>query len=346
MKTVSKPIFSVVMPMYNVEKFVAEAIESVLKQTYEHFELICVDDGCTDGTLEILAKVTDSRVRLVQQKNMGLAAARNTGIGNARGVYIALLDSDDAWHPEKLKMHLQHFRNNPSVGVSYSASAFMDEEGRDMGVGQYPKTKNVSVADIFCRNPIGNGSAAVIRHSLLTQMMEIREVAGGYRATYFDESFRQSEDIEFWLRTALRTKWDFAGIDKALTRYRVNSSGLSANLDNQLCAWERMIEKNRSLNPGFFKEWEGLARAYQLRYLARRAVQSRNSLKAINLCFSAMLSNWRIVIKEPARTFITFACAFLSVFPASVYGKVESSAMKLLQWVRKEKENLNGAPIA
>ncbi|WP_075187223.1 glycosyltransferase family 2 protein [Teredinibacter haidensis] len=332
-----KPIFSVVMPLYNVEKYVATAIDSVLSQTYTQFELLCVDDGCTDSTLDIVNSYQDTRIKVVHQQNMGLAAARNTGINHAGGVYIALLDSDDAWAPNKLHRHLRHFRDNPRLGISYSASRFIDEEGNDMGIGQYPKLKDISAADIFCRNPIGNGSAAVIRHSVLTQISEIREHDGHYRTVYFDEAFRQSEDVEFWLRTALKTAWQFGGIGEALTLYRVNSGGLSANLDKQFEAWNKSVLKNQHLNPAFFKQWYSLAEAYQKRYLARRAIQSRNSIKALSLSFSALLSNWRIVKFEPARTLVTLGCSFLTLLPKAWYSAMETAAMTVSEAINELK---------
>ncbi|SMF54572.1 Glycosyltransferases involved in cell wall biogenesis [Alteromonadaceae bacterium Bs31] len=333
----SKPVFSVVMPLYNVEKYVENAIDSVLAQSYEHFELICVNDGCTDNTMRIVREYEDPRLKIVEQKNMGLAAARNTGINHASGIYIALLDSDDAWAVNKLQKHFKHFRENPGLGVSYCASRFIDEDGYDMGIGQYPKLSNISAVDIFCRNPIGNGSAAVIRHSMLTSLSEVRVRDGRYRTSYFDEDFRQSEDVEFWLRAALSGSWEFAGIEDELTYYRVNASGLSANLDKQFAAWKASVNKNRALNPGFFKKWYSLAEAYQKRYLARRAIQSRNSLAALKWLSSALLSNWRIVWNEPSRTLATACCALLSWLPASLYSAMEELAMHVSDFSRQQR---------
>ena len=95
------PKISVIMPVYNVEKFVARSIESVLRQTHADFELILVDDGGNDQSLAICRNFKDPRIRIISQVNRGLAGARNTGIRNANGQYIALIDSDDLWHEEK-----------------------------------------------------------------------------------------------------------------------------------------------------------------------------------------------------------------------------------------------------
>ncbi|MEO0591507.1 MAG: glycosyltransferase family A protein, partial [Pseudomonadota bacterium] len=114
------PMISVVMPIYNVEAFVGEAVQSVLNQTFEDFELICVDDGGSDRSIDVVREFNDPRIRLVHQVNRGLAGARNSGIAHALGEFVALLDSDDIWHRDKLMLHFIHLRANPHIGVSYA----------------------------------------------------------------------------------------------------------------------------------------------------------------------------------------------------------------------------------
>lgn len=327
----SKPVFSVVMPMYNVSRYVKKAIDSVLAQSYSNFELICVNDGCTDNTVEIVKAYNDPRIRLIHQKNRGLSAARNTGINHSRGLYVALLDSDDYWTAGKLLTHYKHFGLNSRLGISYSASTFVDENNNDLGIGQYPRLHNITPEYIFCRNPIGNGSAAVIRRSMLMAMVELNTIDGEVRHTYFDETMRQSEDVEFWLRAALTSDWIFEGVGKPLTFYRVNTSGLSANLQKQFDAWRYSVKKNWHLDPVFFETWYSRAAAYQKRYLARRAIQSRNALTAIKLIHSALITDWRIIRDEPVRTGITWGCALLSVLPERVYSFIEKCAMRTLR---------------
>ena len=132
----NQPIFSVIIPMYNVAKYLRQCLDSVLAQTFENFEVVCVDDGSPDHSVDIVETYDDARIRIVRQENMGLAAARNTGINASRGLFLALLDADDYWHPEKLSRHYAHFQANPQLGISYSASAFIDESGAELGIGQ------------------------------------------------------------------------------------------------------------------------------------------------------------------------------------------------------------------
>lgn len=324
------PLISVVVPMYNVAKYINTCLDSILAQSFAQFEIICVDDGCTDNTVDIVQSYQDSRIRLVRQQNKGLAAARNTGINASHGSYIAFLDSDDFWHSDKLELHFKHLCNDPSIGVSYSASAFVDEQGVAMGIGQNPKINNITQQHILCRNPIGNGSAPVIRRLALAQIAFEQTINGETRIAYFDETLRQSEDIECWLRMALNTSWKFEGIAKPLTFYRVNSGGLSANLNKQYASWEQAMEQNSVGHESFFEQWLPLARAYQKRYLARRATVSGNASDAICLILEAISLDFRIVTQEPARTIASLGCALLCALPSGIYKKLERAAMNFL----------------
>ncbi|MEO1554760.1 MAG: glycosyltransferase family A protein, partial [Pseudomonadota bacterium] len=153
-----RPTVSVIMPVYNTAKYVEAAIQSVLAQTFTQFELLIIDDAGSDGSIDLCRAIDDPRIRIISQANRGLAGARNTGIRNARGQYIALLDSDDLWEPRKLERHVEHLRLAPHIGVSYAASKLIDEDGHLLRIVQRPKLKRVSPRDVFLRNPIGNGS--------------------------------------------------------------------------------------------------------------------------------------------------------------------------------------------
>ena len=299
---------SVVMPVYNVEAYVGEAITSVLDQSFTDFELILVDDGGTDRSVEICRSFTDPRIRLISQTNRGLAGARNTGIAAATGRYIAFLDSDDRWLPEKLALHVIHLDNNPQVGVSFSPSRFIDPHGQPMRLTQSPKLTNITPEDIFCRNPVGNGSAPVIRRTAL-EKVAFFQAADPDRICYFDETLRQSEDIEMWLRLALVGGEMFAGIPPALTEYRVGGGGLSSQVVRQYQCWEGVVIRLAGYAPDFAVQHVDRARAYQLRYLARRAVQLGDHGLALALMREALASSLKPLVEEPGRTLITLGAA-------------------------------------
>jgi len=322
-------LISIIMPVYNVEKYIRLAIQSVLNQSYGNFELLIIDDQSPDNSREICRAYKDPRIRIIQQKNLGLAGARNTGIHHAKGQFIAFLDADDYWAADKLKFHLDHLLSNPKVGVSYSPSIFIDDDDKELGIKQIPKLKNISIEDIFCRNPVGNGSAPVIRKPVLDDIGFVGSSHSEKRTWFFDETLRQSEDIDCWLRIATETSWVFEGIAPALTYYRVNNSGLSANVVNQFDSWKRTRQHLQSKAPDCVKKWGSLAEAYQLRYLSRRAVRSRDSAMALKLILMAIKTNFKILLKEPRRTINTLICALLiNYLPTSVFCQLEQLAMR------------------
>lgn len=330
------PTVSVIIPLYNTEKYIKETIASVLAQSYRDFELIIVDDGSTDESVELCRQFRDPRLRLISQENRGLAGARNTGIHHARGCYVALLDADDCWHPDKLAAHVEHLKRRPKVGVSYSQSAFMDDEGRSMGIVQAPKLTGIKAANILCRNPVGNGSAPVIRKAVFDAIAFSGERRKQAKDCYFDEDLRQSEDIECWLRIATQTAWEFEGLGQALTWYRVNTQGLSANLEKQYQSWLIVRDKATYYAPDLLERYGNLAESYQLRYLARRAIRSRDAAQALDLIRRSLSKDWRIALHEPLRTACTLVCCLLlNCFSITVYNDLEQCAMNSIGIRRK-----------
>ncbi len=325
------PLVSVVIPIYNVEKYIKKALTSVINQTYKNIEILCVDDGGKDASTDIVKQFSDPRLVLIKQHNRGLSGARNTGITAAKGEFIALLDADDFWHPRKLCGHVQHLLSDEKIGCSYCPSLFVDDDDNEIGLGQFPRLTDVTPRYIFCRNPVGNGSAPVFRKAALEQIAFFRQD----RKMYFDEDLKQSEDIECWTRIALTTEWTFAGISSPYTYYRINMGGLSANLYGQLDSWKKAMANLRIQHKGFFAKYYSLALAYQYRYLARRAIQARNKQDAIKLIVKALLTKPSIVLEEPNRTLTTVTCAMLATLPTSVYMWLESSAIAFLTYRKK-----------
>ena len=300
-------LVSIVVPAFNVSRTLAETLRGLFKQTYAQFEIIVVDDGSTDDTLEIAQSFADDpRLRIIQQSNRGLAGARNTGIAEARGAFIGFCDSDDVWERDKLAAHVKHLENNADVGISFAGSRLITDDGKLMSTAQRPRLRNIDASHVLKRNPIGNGSAAVIRREVFEDIA-YSPTHETVRDWYFDETFRQSEDIECWLRIVLTTPWRMEGVPGLLTRYRVNGEGLSAGTDNQLEAWERMVAKLTPMAPEFFAEHVDSARAYQLRYLCRRAISSLDVQQACALAASWTHASWRPFFEEPRKSFTTYA---------------------------------------
>lgn len=322
------PTASIVIPAYNAAETIADTLTSIFAQDFTDYEIIVVDDGSTDNTLAVLKQFDDPRLRIVQQKNRGLAGAHNTGIHESRGPFVAFCDADDLWVPEKLGRHIEHLQDNPQIGISFAGSRLIDEEGTLVGIDQSPKLTAITCADIFKRNPIGNGSAAVMRREALDEFA-YRPFHETERDWWFDENFRQSDDIEGWLRFATTMDWTIEGIPGHLTLYRVNTRGLSANIEKQFETWMQMRTKIAEIVPTIAERHAAAAAAYQLRYLARRAVSMGDGKAALSLTVKALRTSSRPLIEEPAKTLVTLAASLvLRMTGPTIYRFAESAVLK------------------
>ena len=127
-ETISKPLVSVIIPSYNHEAFIEECIQSVLDQTFQDFEIVITDDGSTDGMVEKIKRFSDPRIRLFEHaKNEGASIAANNCLRHARGEYIAMLSSDDAWLPEKLEIQVDYLQNHPEIYAVFTKINWIDE---------------------------------------------------------------------------------------------------------------------------------------------------------------------------------------------------------------------------
>lgn len=329
---------SVVIPVYTVEKYIADAVQSVLEQTYKELEVIVVDDGTPDASIEICQQFTDPRIKIIHQNNRGASAARNNGIRHAQGDYIAFLDGDDTWVPEKLEKHISHLESSPNVGVSFSYCAFVDENGKPLGLYNATEYKVITPGAILCRNPIVSPSCLVTRREVLEAVKFQQEIDGVIEDCYFDENLRQSEDAECWFRICVKTNWKLEAIPEILANYRLHSVGNSANLLKTLDSWDQFIEKAKLYASEIVAEWEKPAMAYTLRYLARKAVTMNDGSMAMNLTHKALTTHWRILLEEPRRTFITLGAAFaLWLLPQPLYRQLQLIGLKVISNSQKRR---------
>ena len=180
---------SVIIPTYNRKRFVTEAVESVRRQTFADFELIVVDDGSTDGTGEMLAGVPG--VRLIEQPNRGVSSARNAGITASAGRWIAFLDSDDLWKPEKLARQVEFHRLDPDAWISQTEEIWIRNGRR-----RNPARKHKKAGGWIFRQCL---PLCVVSPSAVMMRRELFDEVG-----LFDESLPACEDYDLWLRVSLR----------------------------------------------------------------------------------------------------------------------------------------------
>jgi glycosyltransferase involved in cell wall biosynthesis len=213
----SAPGVSVVMPNYNGGRYIQAAVDSVLAQTYRDFELIVVDDGSTDGSADLLAGY-GRRIRVIRQANAGVSAARNRGIAESRGRLIALIDSDDAWLPEKLARQVPLFAD-PEVGLAWCACLFCDAELRPLEEPESARSRaqDQGPFDYGPRNSVpGSSTTAVVRR-------EVFAAAGPY-----DLKLGILADWDMWRRIVPRCK--VGPLSETLACYRIHASGISYHM--------------------------------------------------------------------------------------------------------------------
>lgn len=229
------PLVSVVIPAYNAGSYVATAIDSVLNQSYSHIEIIVVNDGSTDNTKTILSQYSDKNVRIVSQPNRGMSGARNTGIKNAPGEFIAFLDADDYWLPEKIEKQVQLLQQHPEIGFCSTQTRVETPEGELANIWACPTLNGTTLCTIFSQNSAIAGSAS----SVLARMSLQRQ------AGFFDETLQGLEDTDMWIRYA--TKAEYCCIPETLTVVLKRPNSVSRNLDNMFNSAIRMYKKNRLL---------------------------------------------------------------------------------------------------
>lgn len=230
------PRVSVIIPAYNAAWCVRRAVDSVLAQDFHDYELIVVDDGSQDDTAAVLASYGDA-LRVMSKANGGLSSARNMAIAAVRGEYVAFLDADDWWMPDKLARQVAMMEFRPELVFCSTATAVRTPEG--LGLPDWPCGAGTgSVLErIFRENAYVAGSGS----SVLARREAFAHVGG------FDETLSSLEDIDMWMRLA--SVGEYACINALLTVIEKRADSMSGNLDVMRSAAIRVMHKNRSLLP-------------------------------------------------------------------------------------------------
>jgi glycosyltransferase involved in cell wall biosynthesis len=213
------PKVSVILPTYNRSLFLASAIQSALNQTFQDFEIVVVDDASVDSTRDTVRRFKDQRIKYIyHEMNKGEAASRNTGIINSVGEYIAFLDDDDEWFPEKLKLQIDLLeKGNGNVGCIYSGFLFVHRDDNKTLRQKIPTKKGIIFKDMLIKNVIDSPSSVVIRRQCLEKV------------GLFDEDLPYFVDYDLFLR--ISKYYCFAYIERPLLKYYVHDTQLSSDID-------------------------------------------------------------------------------------------------------------------
>ena len=236
MTRVPSPTVSVVIPAYNSAWCVDQAIDSVLAQTYRDYEIIVVDDGSTDTTRDVVQRYGNA-VRLISKPNGGMSSARNRGISEARGRYIAFLDSDDRWLPTKLACQVELLETHPDVVFCAAVATLEDPEGTRLGEWGCCRSAEADLENVFANHSAVAGGASAV----LARTEAVCAEHG------FDESLGGAEDTDLWIRLAARGR--YVCIDEPLLIVLRRPGSVSRNLDAMRTGSLAMTRKNRALLP-------------------------------------------------------------------------------------------------
>lgn len=294
----SKPLVSVIIPAYNASAFIRDTLDSVISQTYASIEIIVVDDGSQDETAEIVQSYCNSlqqraganrvSLTLIRQFNAGVAAARNRAIAAARGEYIAPIDADDVWVPQKLEKQVECMVRSPqSVGMVYSWSIDIDETNAITGgFCAWTVDGNAYIPMIYT-NFLGNASSPLIRRECFEQV-------GGYNAQLKALNAQGCEDWDLYLRIA--EQYQVRVIPELLVRYRQSASSMSTNPETMRRSFEVMMHEVQQRHPEIPSKLFDWATSHYYCGLAERSLSRGDSdqalaylLKAVQLDYLPLL---------------------------------------------------------
>lgn len=250
----SDPLVSVIIPAFNAQAYIAETLESLLAQTYQNFEVIVVDDGSSDRTSEIVESFVqrDERIRLLKQQNAGCGNARNTALQESKGEYIAPIDADDIWFPEKLGKQVKCLEeSDPSVGLVYSWSVYLNASTEVIGFSPFAQFGRVE-GNVFnflvFYNFLDNASTMMYRRSCLD------------RVGIYDRSLRTCEDWDLYLRIA--EHYQFRIVPEYLIGYRQYLGSISTNCTTMAHFYEHVMSQAYQRHPelpDYVRRWANTA---------------------------------------------------------------------------------------
>ncbi|MCL1464460.1 glycosyltransferase [Argonema galeatum] len=254
------PLISVIVPVFNGEKTILVTIESVLKQTFTDFEVIIVNDGSQDATLDIVSCIQDPRSKVFSYPNSGANVSRNRGFYHANSEFIAFLDADDIWTTDKLEAQFRALQDNPQAAVAYSWCDFVDESGKFLHRGSYSTVTGNVCEKLLLGDFLDNGSNPLIRRQAFSEV-------GG-----FDESLPAAQDWDLYLRLAAR--YNFVAVPSTQILYRVSANSISSNVYRLESACLQVLERAFTQAPESLQHLKPYSLANLYKYLTYKVLEA------------------------------------------------------------------------
>lgn len=314
------PLISVIIPLYNSEKTIKQTLESVFKQTFSDWEIIVINDGSQDSTLDILAAIEEPRLKVFSYPNGGISVSRNRGIALAQGEFIAFLDHDDLWTANKLELQLKALQENPQSAVAYSWVDLIDEAGEFIRpLARYSVSGDV-LPKLLLDNIIHTASNPLIRKQALI------EVEG------FDESILGPEDWDLFLRLA--TRYHFVAVRQVQILFRMTASSASTNISRQETQILKVIDRAFTLAPESLQHLKksSLTKIYMyLTYKALEVPSGRQSGFMAARCLTIALKNDRSLLRKPKNILVALFKIILVIILPSQQAKELLKKVKQLK---------------
>jgi glycosyltransferase involved in cell wall biosynthesis len=290
----------VVVPMYNAERTIAATLASICAQTHRSLDIVVVDDGSTDGSTAIVDawRRRDPRVRLVQQANAGVAAARNAGAGAARAAFLAFVDADDLWAPTKIACQVAALGEaGPVAGLAYCWYASINQQDRVTSFGPQPLIEGEALRALCHANWIGNGSSLLLRRAAF-------ERAGGYDPGLRARRAQGAEDLLMCLRVAEHA--EFRVVPRYLVGYRASPHAMSSDSLQMFRSTELVLAEFLAKYPQYAGEIDG-HRQDSRTWFAYRAGASGRTREALLLLCEAFAAHPVGTARYLARTAVAIA---------------------------------------
>jgi glycosyltransferase involved in cell wall biosynthesis len=332
------PRVSVVIPAYNAEAFVAQTLHSALSQTYPNLEILVVDDGSRDRTVEQVECLArgDARIKLLRQENSGVAAARNRAIQHSTGDYIAPLDADDLWLPEKIEKQVDALEiAGPRASLAYTWCLSIDEDGNLLGGGPHWDLEGEVYQALVLRNFIGNASVPLFRKTHL-------EEAGGYRPEFHRRNAGGCEDWDLSLRLAERG--EFRVVKEYLTCYRSHTRSMSFNHASMGRSYHCVLEDVQRRHPEIPRHVFRWSQSIFYLYLANKSNLCGDHKGALNWLLEALRHDPAVLLLPWVNTCLVKNLIRLSTRPLTSWLCGENDVWR--RFARPRPESVSASPLS
>ncbi|MGV2826610.1 glycosyltransferase [Myxosarcina sp. GI1(2024)] len=316
------PQISVIVPAYNAERTILETIQSVQQQTFQDFEIIVINDGSRDRTLELLETVRDERLKVYSYPNGGLPTTRNRGIYNAIGNYLSFIDADDLWTEDKLEKQLLALQQNSEAGVAYSWVVCMIENLNNPNNISFVSGAKVAFigniySDLLLGNFIGNGSNILARREAIESVGE------------FEPTLKSCEDWDYYLRLA--AKWDFVLVPKPQIIYRKSVGSMTSHASTMEAAGMLVLSRAYQISSLSLQEQKNRSLANFYRYCGELYLYSSPTLQDIRRARQKLWQAIRLypfILLEKNTQILLIKFLLKQIFPADILDSFAASIKK------------------